>query len=267
MTLIFTSQMFYIVLAPLITAFCSAWFAGKQQLDRKNMLLLGLACCFGAFWGGDLYVLFASGQYDVTRGMGQLFEILDGDKSIIGAFIGAAVTGLVITKVLKVNFLAYADAAVPAVALGCAVARMACFVNGDDFGVPTNVPWAVSFSEGTVAYYLHLERGWIEQGAVRSLLVHPTQLYHMITAGLGFVLLVRYRPIFAGENLAIGLAYYGMTRFAIQFYRDDHYYINNTMLDTTQWFCLMFMVSGLALWVYLRRNDSTLIPVVWSKRS
>lgn len=53
-------------------------------------------------------------------------------------------------------------AATPALALAHAIGRVGCFLVGDDYGIPSDVPWAVAFPEGLPP---------------TSLRVHPTQLY------------------------------------------------------------------------------------------
>lgn len=54
---------------------------------------------------------------------------MEGGKCMFGAFLGAGLFGAVYFRFKKVYFFAYADAAVPAIALGCAIARVGCFMN------------------------------------------------------------------------------------------------------------------------------------------
>jgi phosphatidylglycerol---prolipoprotein diacylglyceryl transferase len=250
----------------IVTIAVAIRYARKEGLDCMVMQWTLLWSTFGALVGGHLYYVLSNLQLTQMNPLIWI-DVLGEGKGVIGALLGSMLIGMLYLSNRKAALLEYADAAVPAVAIGYAIIRIGCFINGDDFGVVSDVPWAVQFVSGTDAYHVHLERGWILPGARTSLTVHPTQLYHMFAAGLGFLLFAQWRSSYAGERMALGITYYGITRFVIQFYRDDHYLIENTLLDMTQWFCLMFMVSGLALWVYLRRNDSTLIPVVWSKRS
>jgi phosphatidylglycerol:prolipoprotein diacylglycerol transferase len=53
-------------------------------------------------------------------------------------------------------------AAAPGLAAGHAIGRIGCFLVGDDYGRPTDLPWAVAFPEGLPP---------------TELPVHPTQLY------------------------------------------------------------------------------------------
>ncbi|MGH9465077.1 MAG: prolipoprotein diacylglyceryl transferase, partial [Thermoanaerobaculia bacterium] len=76
------------------------------------------------------------------------------------------------------------DAAAPAVAIGYACGRIGCFLVGDDYGMPTNLPWGVAFPYGLPApttaavmrqaYGAELAPDIPADALVR---VHPTQLY------------------------------------------------------------------------------------------
>ena len=46
---------------------------------------------------------------------------------------------------------AVTDAAAPGLALGYGLGRIGCFLVGDDFGMPTDLPWGVAFPKGLPA--------------------------------------------------------------------------------------------------------------------
>jgi phosphatidylglycerol:prolipoprotein diacylglycerol transferase len=118
--------------------------------------------------------------------------------------------------------LAYSDAGMPALALGYSIGRIGCFLNGDDYGTLTNVPWAVVYPPSTPAYSDHMARGWINSGAPSSLPIHPVQLYAS-ALGLGlFLLLALWRPRKVGSRFCAFLIVYGIARFCFeQWFRGD----------------------------------------------
>ena len=67
------------------------------------------------------------------------------------------------------------DAGAIAVSVGYAVGRLGCFLRGDDYGVPTNLPWGMSFPKGLPP---------------TTVKVHPTQLYEIAASLVIFALLV-----------------------------------------------------------------------------
>lgn len=214
------------------------------RFDRMFILLLLFV---SASFGGDLFV---SMQVYAMVAVEQIFsvqDVLQGEKSSIGAIVASTLVVLAYLRIRKIPVLTYADNIVPYVALAYVAARIGCFINGDDFGIVTGLPWGVVFGADTQAYEAHLARGWIDAAATSSLKVHPTQLYHALAGIAGFILLRRWRPGWQGSRFALAWLYYGGTRFFIQFYRDDHWAAGH-VIDRTQWFCLLFVLLSLALW-------------------
>jgi phosphatidylglycerol:prolipoprotein diacylglycerol transferase len=215
----------------------------------------GLFGLLGAFWGGQLLVIFSQPSL-ILEDPFRLLNFLEGGKGVFGAFLGAALFGSLYLLYRKQPVLAYADAAVPAVALGYAVARVGCFLNGDDFGILTSVPWAVHFPPGTDAYAGHLGRGLIDAGASLSLPVHPTQLYHSAAGLLLFVLLSRWEGSWSGSRVALAMAGYGLLRFTIEWFRGDALPVLGPF-HASHLFSLAFILGGgLLWWVQGRRRKS-----------
>jgi len=125
------------------------------------------------------------------------------------------------------------DAVAPALALGYGIGRIGCFLVGDDYGRPTDLPWGVAFEHGlppTTAWHLRTEFGLaipadVPGGAL--LRVHPTQLYETAMAlaiwAVGLALL-RRRSAAGGVALPV-LGLLAVERFAIEFLRakDDRF--------------------------------------------
>ena len=95
-----------------------------------------------------------------------------------------------------------ADEAVPAVAAGVVLVRIGCFLNGCCPGLPTDLPWGVTYAYGSTAWSGQLLSGG---GGILGLAghvepVHPTQLYEVAAAllCLAVALAVRRRPVGPG---------------------------------------------------------------------
>jgi phosphatidylglycerol:prolipoprotein diacylglycerol transferase len=97
-------------------------------------------------------------------------------------------------------------AATPALAMGHAIGRLGCFFVGDDYGRPSNLPWAVAFPQG------------LPPTEVR---VHPTQLYEAAALLVVAWLLIRWRKHGTPDAVVVGryLVLAGSIRFAIEFIR------------------------------------------------
>jgi phosphatidylglycerol:prolipoprotein diacylglycerol transferase len=90
--------------------------------------------------------------------------------------------------------------------MGYTLARIGCFLVGDDYGVPSDLPWAMAFPRGLPPTN---ER------------VHPTQIYEIILMGAVFIYLWRIRKKEAptGWLFSIFLILAGVERFLIEIIR------------------------------------------------
>jgi phosphatidylglycerol:prolipoprotein diacylglycerol transferase len=97
-------------------------------------------------------------------------------------------------------------AATPALAIGHAIGRIGCFLVGDDYGRPTDLPWGVAFPRGLPP---------------TDVPVHPTQLYEMFALFVVAWLLIRWRRRGVPDAIVLGryLVLAGAIRFAIEFIR------------------------------------------------
>src|ERR1051325_9336014 len=129
-----------------------------------------------------------------------------GGMSWFGGLLGGVGTALVFMRRLRLPILATLAAATPALAIGHAIGRIGCFLVGDDYGRPTDLPWGVAFPRG------------LPPTDVR---VHPTQLYEMAALFIVAWLLIRWRRRGVADAVVLGryLVLAGSIRFAIEFIR------------------------------------------------
>lgn len=211
--------------------------AQRMRLDPWTMYLAGIVALGGALLGGELYVFLAAPGH-----------VADGaERGAIGAFAGAAALGSLVLVWRGGEWLRYADASVPGIALGYAVYRIGCFINGCCFGIPTNLPWGVTFGPGTEAFAFQVAQGLIAPDAVRTLPVHPAQLYHAAFGLAAFFVLLRWNSSYPGSRLALALALYGAGRFGIEFLRAETQPVLGP-LDVNHIACLAMLMAALLLW-------------------
>ena len=103
----------------------------------------------------------------------------------------------------------------PGIALGHVVGRLGCLFAGCCYGKPTDVPWAITFTNPFAAPNV---------GTPLDVPLHPTQLYEAGAELLILVLLLaterRGRP-FPGRTFWGYMLLYAISRFIIEFYRGD----------------------------------------------
>lgn len=98
------------------------------------------------------------------------------------------------------------DVCAPALALGYAIGRVGCQLSGDgDYGVASDLPWAMAYPEGTVAT--------TEE-------VHPTPIYETLAMGLAALVLWRLRDRFRpGTLFGLYLLLSGIERLLVEVIR------------------------------------------------
>jgi phosphatidylglycerol:prolipoprotein diacylglycerol transferase len=129
-----------------------------------------------------------------------------GGMSWFGGFGGGLIAGLVVIQRKKLPKVPVLAAATPALAAGHAIGRIGCFLVGDDYGLPTDLPWGVAFPQGLPPV---------------DVPVHPTQLYEAVALMPVMWLLMRWRRQRREPQVVLGgyLLLSGSIRFAIEFLR------------------------------------------------
>lgn len=178
------------------------------ELRRAGLPAAALDAALAGIVGGLLgaKLLFVAEHYGEEPLGGLLFA--RGGLSWYGGLIGGLASGVFVILWQKLPLLAVISAATPALAIGHAIGRVGCFLVGDDYGRPTDVPWAVAFPRGLPP---------------TSQPVHPTQLYEMVLLLPLAWLLVRERRKGRPDTFVLGFYLFGAgaIRFAIEWYRVD----------------------------------------------
>jgi phosphatidylglycerol:prolipoprotein diacylglycerol transferase len=176
-----------------------------------------------------------------------------------GGFVVGAAAVLLVIRRRRLPAWPLMDAAAPALALGYAIGRIGCFLVGDDYGRPSNLPWAVAFPVGlppTTAGELRRNFHVAVPSSVADdtlLRVHPTQLYETAICLLiwAFALwLLRRRPGAAAVPGFIGLTVLGLLaleRLLVEFLRakDDRFFGDFTLAQVISVLVLV-VTAGLA---------------------
>ena len=164
-----------------------------------------------------------------------------GGMSWFGGLAGGLVAGLIVIRWRRLPILGMLAAAAPAITLGQAVGRIGCFLVGDDYGRPTNLPWGIAFPEGLPPTLAR---------------VHPTQIYEAIALFSFTWLLVRWRRSGVSDLDLFGryLVLVSLTRLLIEVVR-----VNVRValgLTVAQWFALGGMAVGAAILVLARMHNA-----------
>ena len=155
-----------------------------------------------------------------------------------GGMVGGAVGVLLWARFRGYVGLQLLDVCAPALALGYAIGRIGCQLAGDgDYGVPSDVPWAMSYPDGTVPTTDE---------------VHPTPVYETLSMGAVALVLWRLRDRFrAGILFALYLVLAGLERLLVEFVRRNDEVLAG--LTQPQLISVAMIVAG-AGWIAMRRG-------------
>lgn len=208
----------------LMVAFLMGGWLIARQLREKGLREdyaadIVAAAVIGGIIGAKLWYVV------LTRDPGALFS--RGGLVWYGGFIGGAVAVILNGWRLRVPLRWTMQLTAPALAAAYALGRVGCFLVNDDYGRPTDLPWAVKFPEGlppSTAGNLHQLFGVaVPAGTNPStvLAVHPTQLYEvasmLIVFAVLWVLRKRGRPV--GWLFGLYLILAGVERFLVEIVR------------------------------------------------
>jgi phosphatidylglycerol---prolipoprotein diacylglyceryl transferase len=233
----------------------------REGLDADALASLGLWAIAGAIIGAKvLMILRAWPEYAAAPA--ELFSrsVLTSAGDFYGGFIGALITSAIFfRRHPRVPFWRAADVCAPAIALGQAIGRVGCFMAGDDYGRPTHLPWAVTFTDPDAANV---------GGAPLGVPLHPVQLYESIVCFVLFFILVRIsrRKKFDGQVILAYTLLYAAARFALEFFRGDadRGFVFGGALSTSQFIAAILAPAAIALW--LARRGSRRAPAAPTPR-
>lgn len=192
--------------------FIFAWLVGYYRakkshgvwtLDQINIGLL--YCIVGVTLGARIgYILFYNFSYYLLNPL-QIFNLMNGGMSFHGAVIGVIIAGFLACRKIDKNFFQAMDFTMPAIPLGLLFGRIGNFVNGELWGTPSNLPWAMIFPKDPY----HVPR-------------HPSQLYESILEGVALFLIVWFYSAKPKPRMAVSgvfFLFYGIFRFVSEFFR------------------------------------------------
>lgn len=183
----------------LVVAFLIFLFAGWQRKYPLTTLLLiqvtmGLFLMTGSWLGtfsmDDIAKVFSEGQLPDTRARTSFFALLMG---WVGIGLAQRLLGF---RHSVIDLYAWA---IPAALI---LNRIACLLAGCCYGLPTQLPWGVSYADQFPIFQHHQATGMIAEDALRSAAVHPVPLYHILSFLLITAIGFRFRKSWkAGGNL------------------------------------------------------------------
>jgi phosphatidylglycerol:prolipoprotein diacylglycerol transferase len=204
------------IVAALFTARATA---RRLEIDPEKIWDLSIIGVLTALFGPRLILIFTNWNEFLAHPL-WLIGVLRVRSEV--ATVGGIAVAIAITCAFvfftRMPFRRTLDALAPSLALGLAIASLGAFAGGSDFGTPTNLPWAIT-------YTTRLASLW--NGAPLGTPLHPVQIYAALAELCIFALLLAMIAkqetwkIRDGEMMGAWLFFCGVSSFLLNFLRGD----------------------------------------------
>jgi phosphatidylglycerol:prolipoprotein diacylglycerol transferase len=226
-------------------------FNGKRPLSAEQVGDFFVWAALGVILGGRLgYVLFYGFIYDSKEFLANpllVFQPWHGGMSFHGGLIGVILAIVFYARWVKIDVVQLGDLVAAVTPIGLFFGRIANFINGELWGKPTSVPWAMVFPNAPDL-------------APR----HPSQLYEAGLEGILLfailnLLIFRYGALRKpGLIVASFLTGYALFRIIVEaFFRDSDQLIFGGPITMGQLLSVpMWVGAGFFFWYALYRGRS-----------
>jgi len=200
----------------------------------------------GVVLGGRLgFVLFYKPLYYLSHPV-DIFRVWDGGMSFHGGFLGVVVACLLFGRRIGSGLDRMLDLGAASVPVGLGLGRLANFINGELWGRPSDVPWAMVFPDDR----LQVPR-------------HPSQLYEALLEGLVLFLAVRVATHrfgalkYAGRASGVFALGYALSRITVEFFREPDSFLGYFAGFITMGMILSLPLVAIGIWLLWRsRRDA-----------
>jgi phosphatidylglycerol:prolipoprotein diacylglycerol transferase len=222
--------------------------AKKRGLDQNRVLDLGIYIIISALVGAKLLLLVTDFR-TFTADPRELLTLARSGGVFYGGLILAVAVALWYIRRIGLPLWTTCDVFAPGIALGHVVGRLGCLFAGCCFGKPTNVPWAITFTDPFANANV---------GTPLNVPLHPTQLYEAGAEALILLVLLATESRgrrFPGRTFWLYMLLYAISRYIIEFFRGD---VGRgtvlTIFSTSQFISVILAPLAIGMLVYLSRR-------------
>ncbi len=204
----------------------------QSDLKFNSEVLIIMLLSFGVIGAKLMFILKNPDKSDLF--------LSDTGFSSQGALLGAILASFLFTYTNKISLYRILDSAAPAAILSYAIARVGCFLSGDDcYGIASGLPWAMSFPQGIAPTDEH---------------VHPLPLYEIFYSTIIFLVLTtrnktNTRPY---ESFFLLLGLWGMCRFTIEFISTNEKIVLG--MSGSQGGALLMFIVALGYFLFIKKK-------------
>ena len=220
--------------------------ARRRTLDETQILDLGIYIIISALIGAKLLLLLTNLQAFLDNPR-ELVSLVWSGGVFYGGLILAVAVALLYIKRIGLPLWTTCDVFAPGIAVGHVIGRFGCFFAGCCYGKPTDLPWGITFTDPFAA---------VNVGTPLNVPLHPTQLYEAGAEAIILAVLLATESRgrrFAGRTFWLYVLLYAVSRYAIEFYRDDARGMVGSF-STSQFISMILAPVAIAMLILLARR-------------
>lgn len=226
------------------------WKAGRSALPTEKISDFMVVLVIGVMLGGRLGSFLLYHPEQLIRDPLSFFRVWEGGMASHGGMIGVAIALWWFARSQRIRFLHLADLVTTTAPAGLLFGRLANFINGELWGKPTRVAWAVIFPQSP-----------------RPLMPrHPSQLYEAALEGLFLLFFMQWRfwrsdtpKKHPGQLSGEFLIGYAIVRMIGETFREPDADLIFRLSRGT-FYSIFLIAAGAALILFARRTDATSTP-------
>lgn len=233
------------------------WTASRRAVlvgvSPEKVADVGPWLIIGTIIGARLVYVISYPQSFEGKPFWHVFAVWQGGLVFYGGLFGASAACVLFCRLNKIPLWKFADVLAPSVALGHAIGRLGCLMNGCCYGKACDLPWAIKFPVGH-------ETHPVGEPATP---IHPTQIYESLlnfALYLGLAWWFRKKRKFDGQVFAIYLLGYAMVRSTVEMFRGDYppsYYAAGWMTPAHK-VSIVILLAGIVLYAWQKVNAATI---------
>lgn len=225
------------------------WKKGRSPLTPEMVSDLIITLVVGVMLGGRIgsFVLYHPEQ--LIHDPLSFFRVWEGGMASHGGMIGVALALWWFSRARKIPFLTLGDLVVSVAPAGLFFGRIANFINGELWGKPTTVPWAIIFPNSPKPLMPR----------------HPSQLYEAALEGLLLLGLMQWRfwksdvvKKHPGQLSGEFLIAYAIVRAIGEVFREPDEGVSLLFgLSRGTFYSIFLVIAGVGLIVWARKKRSS----------
>ncbi len=200
----------------IVTALFTARITARRlDLNPEKVWDLGIVGVLTALFAPRLILIFTNWKDFIAHPLWLIGVVrVRSEAATLGGLAVAIVVMCAFVFFTRMPFRRTLDALAPSLALGFAIASIGAFAGGSNFGTPTNLPWAVTYTSRLASLW---------NGAPLGTPLHPVQIYAALAELCIFALLLAMIAkrgkwkIRAGEIMGAWLFLHGVSSFLSEF--------------------------------------------------